>query len=367
MIFEALAGGRSKSRTVPIAKDAGPLPIDRNGMMSAKKMKSPERWTVEVPDEATRLRGSEDCSRKAVEKLGPFKHRLHADAARLGPWGGVGGGIPLSEELAIEHVRRLATAYNRQTHLEHGAPRSKSVADALTKLETLAGDLARHLASLDDLTRHCLQTAGTGVGRYRDYIDVPLMEAADVAGLPTPGARNERSKFRWVERLESLSQYANATQGMFLAGKGVVDADAPDKGGNTNLYKDLCGSARRSLVQQGWHTHELFKPGTSTGTDGGPFHLFLLDVFEYATGLAPEEHAKLSFWLKKVCGPHRRMKELREREDALGEELNSIEPTQANQERFAALYAEQEAVEREIYEIWPSLYPFSYPAKNAGK
>jgi hypothetical protein len=109
----------------------------------------------------------------------------------------------------------------------------------------------------------------------------------------------------------------------------------------------------------------MFKPDEAAGKEGGPFHLFLHDVFEYATGLRPEEHAKLNYWLKRCCGSNRRMKRLKAREDHIAEELDSLKPIRSNQERIKALLAQQEAVELEICELWPALYPFSYPEESA--
>ncbi len=326
------------------------------------------RWTATRPDEETRPVGPDECLLRALAKLGPFKHRLHDDADRLGPWEGLGGRVALSEQLAFERIWILTTSLNKEERLSQGAPRTKDVVERLTKLETLAGELARHMKSLDDITRHRLQTAGSGVNGFGDVIYVPLMEDADVAGLPMPNEENVYGiADGWVSRLEALSSYANDTLNMFLHSKGISSADAADKGGNTNLHKALHGSARWGFVTEGWHLYELFKPGKATGTEGGPFHLFLLDVFEYATGLDPEEHSKLTYWLKRVSKVNRqhqqitdRKIELIEKSYALPDDESKISAEESDK-RMKDICEEQRALEKERYDLWPSLFPFSYP------
>jgi hypothetical protein len=146
--------------------------------MSAEKTTNSERWTLELRDQDIQPCGSEESLRNAVERLGPFKQRLNVDAERFGPWGGVGDRIPLSEEYAIEQVWQLTVGYNKQAQLERRAPRSKHVVDALSTLEQLAGQLAHHITSLDDISRHLLKTAGTGLGRFLEDWTCPLIEAA---------------------------------------------------------------------------------------------------------------------------------------------------------------------------------------------
>jgi hypothetical protein len=327
------------------------------------------RWTTEIPKEATNPKGPADCFKRAIERLGPFKHRLQADADRLGPWVALHGRMAVSEELALERVALLAITFNRQTLLDQGAPRTKEVLKGIESVEILSGELARCLASLDDIIRQRFQTAGSGIPDFGKFINVPLMEEADASGLPLPAGWNQ-TESRWVKRLEALSQYANLCGRMFLLSKGFDGNELPDKGGNTNLYKSLYGSARWNLVNAGWHVYELFKPGTATGTEGGPFHLFLLDVFEFATGLDPEKHSKLMPWLKHVAKVNRQMDALTEREVALIDEQYEIdspdlELSSAERERrHLEVGQKMAAVLREKYELWPELYPYSYPDRN---
>jgi hypothetical protein len=338
--------------------------------MAAKNSQANLRWTTEIPDEATKPAGPVESFKKAIERLGPFQHRLQDDADRLGPWQALHGRMAVSKELACDRVWLLARNYNRQTILDEGAPRNKDVLEALTKLETFTGELARFLASVDDITLQLLQTAGSGVARFSEFIKFPLMEDADTSGLPTPAGWGNQTESRWVKRLNALSQYANACGRMFLLAKGFDGNDLPDKGGNTNLYKTLYGSARWSLVQGGWHVYELFKPDTSTGTEGGHFHLFLLDVFEFATGLDPEEHSKLMPWVKHVVKVNRRMEALTQKELELIEEQCEIDSPDLKlsfaerQRRHSEVEQKMAAVIQEKYELWPELQPYSYPDRN---
>jgi hypothetical protein len=336
--------------------------------MTAQKARDSERWTATIPDEETWPAGSVECGRKAVAKLGPFRHKLHDEADRLGPREGFNGRIALSEELACERVWILARQYNRQERLGRNAPRSRDVVERLTKLENLAGELARYLESLDDITRHRLQTGGTGISDFCKVVSFPLMEAADVAGLPAPpGWQSDETPPAWVQRLKALSEYANWSLNMFLRSKGIDSVDAPDRGGNTNLHKNLYGSARWAFVSEGWHLYELFKSGKATGTEGGPFHLFLLDVFEYATGLDPEAHSKLVPWIKSVSKANRKYQEILDRERALEKERDVVQSSATKLspaerlDRIAEISQKLIEVERERYEAWPALFPFSYP------
>jgi hypothetical protein len=333
-------------------------------------MKSPRRWTIKLKAGDTEPRGSADCLKRAIEKLGPFKQRLKVDAERFGPWGGLGVRIPLSEEYAIEQVKILAHYFNQQIALERDAPRPKELIEELRKLETLAGELARYMRSLNDMTRHRLHTAGTGIDRYTEVWATIASQKADVSGLPKPGPDDSDDDCRWIQMLEGLSEYAGQTLNGFLLSKGIEDVDRPDKGGNTNLFKEAFGSAQRNLVNQGWYVCETFKPGMSTGTDGGPFHRFLLDVFEYATGDDPENCSKLMPWIKRVVKVNRQAQSFAERESALIEEQCEIDAPESKlslkerERQHADIESKLVALHKERYELWPQFYPFAKYNKN---
>jgi hypothetical protein len=340
--------------------------------MPTQGQRRPSRWTLTRPRDETMPVGSIDCLRRAVERLGPFAHKSCDDARRLRRGREFADRVCVSEELAFERVTLLATAYNRQRLVAQNAPRPKHVVDCLDKLETLAGELARLIPSLDDFTLHALQTAGTGMASFADVFEHPLMEQAAVDDLPAPTASTQaKTPSLWGRRLEALSQYANETRVTFLVSQGINSPDEVDKGGNTDLYKRLFGSPQWALVQGGWNEYDLFKSGQATGTEAGPFHLFLMDVFEYATGLEPEENSKLTFWLKRVSSANRRYKEIINRQKVLMQEQKSIRSSEMDTTsvatRFQEISAEWRALERQRMELWPALQPNSYPQDRAKK
>ena len=147
--------------------------------MNSKTAKA-KRWTSAAPESARNPKGSDECYLAAVEALGPFKLETHeeADASNLSrnPFG-----LALCRQLAVEQVGFLARDYNGHTHQILKAPRTKQIIERITKIESLAGELKRHLESLDDMTRYYLLTVGTGfdppTGRNRPGKDGPRMVA----------------------------------------------------------------------------------------------------------------------------------------------------------------------------------------------
>jgi hypothetical protein len=264
----------------------------------------------------------------------------------------------VSWELAVNRVCYLAATFNRVQILTDGAPRRKDIVESLDKLERAAAAFADVLESLDDITRHRLQTGGSGIGLFKKYFSNDLMIRANVDGLPLPsGVGDEGIQCQWIIQARALSQYAGAVRTNFLISKGIEDPDRVDRGGNTNLIKEDFGSARYQLVQEGWHVYDLFKPDEQTGTEGGPFHLFLCAIFEFATGQSPEEHSKLMPLVKKACNFNRELKARRVREDKLLCELDHLPPTRANQPQIREIEEEVGKLHSEMYEFHTELWP----------
>lgn len=274
------------------------------------KAKPHRRWTFDVPDTEVRPRGKIKFLKRAVEKLGPFQQCLKVDAKEHSRWVGLWNHIPLSEELAVENIERLVGDFNRQLYLENGAPRCKHIVDQLTELETRSGELARLIHSFHYQTCLLLRSAGTGIAAL-SLKDIPtsMLKAAKATDFPLLG-RCDGKLSGLAAELEAASQYVNRVRANFLKLRQIDDVDAPDKGGNTNLYKEIYGCPRLNLVEGAWRIHEHFKPGVSTGTEGGPFHCFVMEVFEYATGLEQEPHSKLVRWVKHVAKVKRQAREL---------------------------------------------------------
>jgi hypothetical protein len=319
----------------------------------------------------SRPRGPAECLENAVGRLGPFAQRQQVDAEKCGPWGGPRNRTPLSEELAREQILALTVGYNRRVVREQNAPRSKHVLNQLNKIKELADGLAGQLRSLDDQTRRVLQTAGSGVAGYLGHVTSEIIEATYVPGLPLPGSSPEsENESDWIVILDGLSEFCSFATDNFLMAKGIEDVRHPDKGGNTNLYRESYGAASWFLVNEGWYVHELFKPNTSKGTEGGAFHVFLLDVFEYATGLDPEEHSKLMPWIKHVCRVNRQSADLIQRELSLIDEQIAIDSPESRlsleerKKRHAEVEAKFLALRQEQFDLCPKLYPFGQVRKD---
>jgi hypothetical protein len=187
----------------------------------------------------------------------------------------------------------------------------------------MAGEFAQVLEQTDDAARAYLHTAGTGLSLYRTTWPNPLFDLAAVDELPRASDEaGKRNNGAWVEGLKALSQYAGLARSNFMVRHGIEDHDKPDRGGKTDLLKSSIGTAQWRLVHDGWHLYDRFKPDSATGTEGGPFHRFVNAVYEYATGLDPEEKTSLADHVKRVCSVNREVKRLRERQNELEAELN---------------------------------------------
>jgi hypothetical protein len=293
--------------------------------MPDPKSKDPPRWTSVAPESARDPKGPERCLLQAVERLGPLKYKTHEEADRFVSHHHLK--LHLSLQFAKEQVRILARDYNGHRHQNSDAPRIKHVNEGITDLENLAGDLARFLEGLDDMTRFYLQTGGTG---YAVYCPPPQMEKAEYSRLPHPApATTEEKELSWVTKLEALSCYANFCLKNFHERMEIDDSDHPDSGGNTNLIKAMAGSPEWGLASAGWLVFDMFKQGEATATEGGPFHSFLMSVFEFATGRDPEQ-SKLMPSIKDIVRKRRRYMEIIIREQALREELDSLEDDKGN-------------------------------------
>jgi hypothetical protein len=322
------------------------------------KEKPSAAWTATCTDQACEPAGPNEAALRAINLLGPFKYRTQDEAYQHAPpRNAIRMGV--SEEFAIDRAYALATMFNGVQVLTDGAPRRKDIVQRLDKLEQAAAAFADVLESLDDITRQRLQTAGTGIGLFRECFPNDLMTKANVDGLPRPSSAGENGiQCQWVIQVRALSQYAGAVRTNFLMSKGIDDPDRVDRGGNTNLIREDFGSARYQLVHQGWHVYDMFKPDEATGTEGGPFHLFLCAIFEFATGELAEEHSKLMPLVKRACTLNRELKALRLREDELLLELNDLPPNRASQPRTREIEKEGAELGDKILallgQIWPS-------------
>jgi hypothetical protein len=190
------------------------------------------------------------------------------------------------------------------------------------------------------------------------------MSAADVPALPRVSTDEHRDNvISWVHRLRSLSQYAEVTRSNAVRWRGQQGGEVEDTGGNTDLWKETKGTPRWGLVNDAILVYEIFKPGRATGTEGGPLHQFMLDVYEYATGLEGNIHAKLDDWLKKLVKANRKDRDARAQTAALDAEWDSIldlDPAlrkQTHMQRINEISAEIKRLDRERRELWTITWP----------
>jgi len=330
------------------------------------------RWTFEVPIEKCMPRGPKEAGMRAVKRLGPFQHTMQKDAEERGPRTAWNGRIAVSQELAVEKVNSLAMAYLENVERSKGAPRLKHVLQNFEALHEIAGLLATLLEQTDDFTRSYLRTAGSGISGHIDHFPPPMMEAADVKGLPPIPAANETSPSwgEWVSRLRALQDYLEYSLGTLVVAKGVTDLERPDKGGSSDLYKYLYGTAQWNLVKDGRFAFEMFKPGQTKGTEGGEFHLFVQDIFEFATGEDPETESKLLPQVKQVAKSYRQLDVLTAEELGLIEEESELDHKQLGAKeylrRVADIQQREAMVFQKKYDLWAELYPYTYGRRKAG-
>jgi hypothetical protein len=261
----------------------------------------------------------------------------------------------------LEFLDDTARRFNTEEYLACAAPRFKYVVERLKETQRLADELAGHLDSLDDITRHELQHAGTNTEHQRQFR--ALMEAADANGLPRASTDKTGSAASWVDRLRRLSSYAEVTSVNLVCWRGQRNLSEIDKGGNTNLWNETIGIPRWGLVNDAIQIYETFKPGEATGTESGPFHQFILALFEYATGREGNKHAKVEDWLKKLVPAHRKDKRAEAKEAKLDVEWNEIivrDPElriESNRERIIEIEAALGKSQRDREALWQIMWP----------
>jgi hypothetical protein len=320
-----------------------------------------ERWTLACPEEIRRPKSPNKLT-DVVDHLGPFAHETQAEALEHGSYSDhKGQRLGISRELASELVEDTARRFNTEEYLERGAPRFKQVVERLKEEKQLVDALIAHMESDDDITRHELQNAGTSTEHQEQFRT--LMEAADVKALPRVSTDTTGSGTFWVDRLKSLSSYIETTVNNLVYWRRRQNLTVTDKGGNTNLWKETSGIPRWGLVNDAISIYEIFKPGKATGTELGPFHKFILDLFEYATGRDGSDHAKVDDWLKKLVPAHRQDKRAEKKEDKLDAEIDEIilrDPesrTESDLKRVTELTMAVNEIRHKREEYWQIMFP----------
>ena len=78
------------------------------------------------------------------------------------------------------------------------------------------------------------------------------------------------------------------------------------------------------MVSDGWHCFDSFKPNEAKGSDGKSFHMFIQEIFTYATKKDAEKSPSFLPIIKKVVKSHRRYFEVEKELMARGDELHTI-------------------------------------------
>jgi hypothetical protein len=328
-----------------------------------KKTAVPQnRWTLACDEEISRPKKPSDLAKVVDEHLGPFAHQTQAEALEHGAYFEHNGQrLGISRELASELVEDVARRFNTEEYLERGAPRYKHVVERLNEGKRLVDALIAHMESDDDITRHELQNAGTSMEHQEQFRT--LMEAADVKALPRVSTDKAGGGTSWVDRLKSLSSYIEATSFNLVAWRRRQNLSEVDKGGNTNLWKETIGIPRWGLVSDAIWIYEMFKPGKATGTESGPLHKFILDLFDYATGREGNKHAKVEDWLKKLVPAHREDKRAAKKEAKLDAEIDELilrDPesrTGSDLKRITELKMSVDEIRHKREEYWQIMWP----------
>jgi hypothetical protein len=320
------------------------------------------RWTLACDEEISRPKKPSDLAKVVDEYLGPFAHQTQAEALKHGAYFEHNGQrLGISRALASELVEDVARRFNTEKYLERGAPRFKHVMERLNEKKRLVDALIAHMESDDDITRHELQNVGTGTEHQEQFR--ALMEAADVKALPRVSTDETASGTSWVDRLKSLSSYIDTTSINLVVWRRRQNLSEVDKGGNTNLWKETIGIPRWGLVNDAISIYEMFKPGKATGTESGPFHRFILDLFEYATGREGTDHAKVEDWIKDLVPAHREDKRAAKKEAKLDAEIDEIifrDPesrTESDLKRVAELKMAVDEIRHKREEYWQIMWP----------
>ena len=123
---------------------------------------------------------------------------------------------------------------------------------------------------------------------------------------------------RWLDQLDALGALTRVLIEIYAENFG------PDVGGRTNVHTDHFNSPEYHLILGGWYLFDRFKPGSATSTETGPFHIFLQQIYEYATGEGANETGAPALLpkIKQMLGPLREVEATKE-ELRLAGALNS--------------------------------------------
>jgi hypothetical protein len=315
-------------------------------------MPARERWSLMKFRGKDAPAGPFEALESAKAELGPFTFEHEPKLLTLCP----------CERCVEDSIRELATEFNRRRLIIDGAPRSKNVADNLTRVALAAGELAEALKLLDDYSRDELLIPT----KYLDDRDpiARLYNEAHGVDLPTPETAEKAAlDGAIVQRLLALEEYVSYRLDRFTSWRGF---DTPvDKGGNTNLLKERYGPPAWWMVRHAWIVFENCRPGQAKSTEDSPFHRFVNHIYEFATG-ETEENSTLLNWIKKLARALRYHDALLERLGPLEVELDDLKldpPTPERDARISQLSAELPALRQRVVDALLALGHSNYRQK----
>lgn len=265
-----------------------------------------ERWTFKPIDAEVSLPSGEFARLEQALILLDAKSSMHREPVEA----------CTCIRCASDHIQRLAVDYNRCNYLSKSAPRAKHVIVQAELIADLTNQLLDAIFRMDDYSRK----AFIDLGRCMDF---PAYRGwAEDHDYPDDGADADSLIVQTLRQLLTASQKVSDE---FKKQRGVARNQQTDRGGNTNLYKEIHGSADRNLVIEGWAVFARFRPKQAKGTTFGIFHEFLKAVFQYATGLDPESNTSIESWMKGLASSLRKRDELIEEQAAAVAELQWLE------------------------------------------
>jgi len=244
----------------------------------------------------------------AIKPLGPFRFQTDAEALAAGAEYVDGKTrFPISAEAAPRLVTGIALRFNTDAYFDARAPRIKDIYSELSELSDAINKLSSRLGILNDVTLHELRAREDMALFYGEEV-IPNMNLALTNELPRPENETCAPETQtWQDRLAALSRHTEFTKRRLRWERERQGRSASDKGGATNMLKTALGPPKWGLVIDCLTIFDAFKPGEATGHGEGPFHDFVAEVFEFATG-KESSTAGVAEWVKRLVPPYHQLK-----------------------------------------------------------
>lgn len=321
----------------------------------ARTARSQAIWSLRCPEEAMNPKGAETWLESAVDQLGPFELNQERE----------GEDLPNTRELASSFVHDIAKDFNKQRFLARRAPRFKNVNARLENISRAAQRLEQALLSSDDWTRLELKHAGRILDTEAEFEELKVLAA--VEELPKADVDPSfKPPGQWVTRLGALAKYCDAVRRDLAAHRQKTGRSPIDLGGNTNAYKEIIGPPLWAFVSSALAVYERFKPDQATGTIGGPFHCFVLNIFEYATGKDSSKFYKVDSCIKQLTKAVREDRALRLEQYQARSEFDALlldRKSSSEEKRLARLDALHERdieLSRRRHKLRRKIWPHAY-------